>query len=208
MRYFALSLFIIGVCSVVYGFAADVRTFPPAKEGLVLHDFTDYSRLQEAGLQAGNIIIAYDGEITDTPEKLMELIKSRDKGPVELSYYNGPELKHVQVPAGPLGGYVSPASPSKGEEYTTLDNGVLVESVQDGSQAQRIGLLPGDIILKYGGMRMRNNQELVDAVKEHSQDQARIVYVRRGIHKVVNAERGELGIRIRPTLIALPGLRI
>ncbi len=72
---------------------------------------------------------------------------------------------------------------------------VEIRSVNQGSQAERVGLEPDDIIITYNGHKITHARDLISQVKKDASDaSAHIVILREGnLHKL-NLESGSIGI--------------
>jgi hypothetical protein len=79
-------------------------------------------------------------------------------------------------------------------------NRVRIDDVMAGSPAAEVGLQAGDMILRYGDVRLFSPDELV----AHSQsgnegEMVRLVVIRNGTRFEVDVPRGPLGLRVNPT---------
>jgi serine protease Do len=71
-------------------------------------------------------------------------------------------IAHGKVIRGQLGVYVQPLSPEMAKQFGLSEaEGALVASVNPGSAAAKAGIKQGDIILKFNGQTVANNNELV-----------------------------------------------
>lgn len=76
-------------------------------------------------------------------------------------------------------------------------NRIRVSSVIPGSQAERSGLLPGDVIERYDGRRLFSPGELRSATTQGMRDEFVAVQIRRGDGRVDTwLQRGPLGVHI------------
>jgi len=72
--------------------------------------------------------------------------------------------------------------------------GAVIEVVQDGSPADRAGLVNGDIILTFNGTEIEELRDLTRAVAETTPDAAAdVIVLHRGTQKTVEVTIGTLG---------------
>ncbi len=78
------------------------------------------------------------------------------------------------------------------------DNRVVVSDVLQGSAAEAAGVLPGDIVLRYDGVRIFNRGELLRATTEgRARSNVAVDVVRGGESRRVYIPRGPLGITLK-----------
>jgi len=136
--------------------------------GVLVKEVAADSPAAEAGIRAGDVIVAIDGHDVDDPEDLRFRVATLPVGaPVPLTVWRAgkeqaasaalvvpPETppRDTQTLEGrhPLAGVtVSNLNPALDEEMS-LDmttRGVVIDEVRDGSYAQRIGLQKGDLLV-------------------------------------------------------------
>ena len=104
------------------------------------------------------------------------------------------------VIAGALGGCSGtrvPESQISAAQPKSVERELRVEKVVEGSQAHRLGLKPGDIIVEYDGKRVETLAELSEAITAASGPEIKLV-IRRGgklIDKTV--QPGKLGVHLQ-----------
>ncbi len=135
--------------------------------GVLVKEVVADSPAAQAGIRAGDVIVAIAGHEVDDPEDLRFRVATLPVGaPARLSYWRGGKQQEAtatlvtppETPARdtqtlegkhPLAGVtVSNLNPALDEELS-LDNnvrGVVINEVRDGSYAQRLGLQKGDIV--------------------------------------------------------------
>jgi len=112
------------------------------------------------------------------------------------------DLTFVRVfPKGTSQAYVPPIQsdmpPPPFSQHPTLISTVKVISVLPDTQAQSIGLLPGDYIIQYDGVLVHTAQQLVKEVKEkHDKSNVDIMIVRRNNPFRYGLKGGIIGVRI------------
>lgn len=153
----------------------------------------------KSGLRAGDVILSIDGYEVDSPRALnFRLGTSTIGGETEIDYWrdrsvrrtrmaliSAPEVppRNISLLEGrqPLAGAkVANLSPALAEELglNTLDSGVIVLEIANGSPAAQLRFRPGDRILEVDGQRIGNVRELKQAMSKY-RDQWHLL-VRRG----------------------------
>ena len=70
----------------------------------------------------------------------------------------------------------------------TISEGVLVNSVVEGSPAESAGILEGDVLLQFNGKKLLELQMLVQAISDTGETEAKVHLVRDGELTVVNVK--------------------
>ena len=107
----------------------------PAEDGGVsLEGVMENSPAEKAGLQAGGIVGAINGEAVDSPEQLIEVVGEYDSGDtLKISYRRGGEKNEVKVKLARLGDLLgSPPS----EEETDEEEDAAEEPAQRGEESE------------------------------------------------------------------------
>ena len=146
---------------------------------------------EKAGLQAGDIILSFDGKPIDRSSDLpvlvanspvgrkatMEIWRNRGKETIAVATTEGNAREKVASDDsgkahGRLGVAVRPLSP---EERSQLKGkaGVVVEQVS--GAAARAGLQPGDLVLSVNGKAVKSPEELRDQVAKSGHNAALLV---------------------------------
>lgn len=182
-------------------FAIDVQalTGPLAKAsgaaGGVIVTYVNPQGPAAGQIQPGDVIAAVDGTSVTTPEQFQQLVRSRPPGstaalrmvrrgrPIEAAVVvrdlTGPPL--AAPPPDPRGGMVIRTIPGTGVE---------VVGVQAGLQAERAGLLPGDIIIRVNDRDAPTEDALLAAYRQATPETPLLLTVRRGRqHHVLALER-------------------
>jgi serine protease Do len=140
----------------------------------------------KAGLQAGDVILGFDGQPVDTagdlpaavaarqPGKTVKLQVWRDKSAREFEVKLGAMEDKAEVAAngdpagsGRLGMMVRPLTPDE-RQQSDLSDGLVVEDV-DGAAAEA-GIRPGDVVISANGKAVKSVQQLrsvVAGAKDH-----------------------------------------
>ena len=131
------------------------------------------SAAEEAGIQAGDVIVAIDGRPAENSTGLRNMIGLMRLGTdMEITYIRDGELKKITARTGRSSSQVLAESEAvdkfRGAEFRDLDpshpryetvEGVLVADVQEGSHAERNGLRAGDIVTAVNRVKVRSVAE-------------------------------------------------
>jgi serine protease Do len=150
-------------------------------EGALVGDVSPDSPAARAGLEAGDILIRYDGTpIDDTNELRFLVAATRPGSSVDLDILRDGKRKVIDVEIGELEeASVTPkderqeSTPQLGMNYQTLDDetarrlgydknpgGIVVTRVEPFSAAARAGLSPRDVIVEVDGTLIKDADEL------------------------------------------------
>ena len=131
------------------------------------------SAAEEAGLQAGDVIIAIDGRLVEDSISLRNTIGLMRLGTdMEVTYIRDGEKRTMRARTGRSSSQVLAESEAvdkfRGAEFRDLDpshprfetvEGVLVSRVEEGSPAERNGLQAGDIVTAVNRVKVRSVAE-------------------------------------------------
>lgn len=123
-----------------------------------------------AGIKAGDILVALGGEAVDTSHSLPTIVARHAPGQeIEIAYIHAGKLLKQRVLLGSLDHPESTPNTESGEDLFGLSlrnltpsekqrvrQGVLVTAVADGSNAEAIGFVAGDVILEINGQPISN----------------------------------------------------
>jgi serine protease Do len=140
----------------------------------------------DAGIEPGDIILEFDGEVIDSSGDLPHVVGLIAPGTeVDVLIMREGKQKTIEVEVGGLDadddisqaysggasdggsgrlGIVVEEAPEEALARFDLDGGVRVRSVEPGSPADRAGLQPGDIITAVGSAPVRSVEALADIV--------------------------------------------
>ncbi len=75
---------------------------------------------------------------------------------------------------------------------------VRIQGVIDGSQAQALGLLEGDLIIEYDGVKIRSARQLIrERKKKAHKDQVEVIVIRNSVLMPFILGGGIIGVRIK-----------
>ena len=139
------------------------------------------SPAEEAGMQAGDVVIAMEGEAIGNSAELRNRVGMTLVGEsVELTLLRDGERRRIEVQVGQVSGQSAGAVTAPQIEGALLREqrstdpwygkveGVIVESVTPDSAAHRNGLRDGDLILSVNRRRVRSVEELGEAADNQS----------------------------------------
>jgi membrane-associated protease RseP (regulator of RpoE activity) len=154
-------------------------------EGGVSFDYakTPGGPADQAGLVGGDIITSFDGREVKTEDEIMSLLRATTIGKtVEVLYLRDGEPKKTQLTTiskdqmDELDNAYSSRS-GRGKFGYNNDNttrvlipgtkmyGVQLNSLDDGEPAQRAGIKEGDIVIEFGGVPIRTEEEFLSRVR-------------------------------------------
>ena len=141
--------------------------------GALVSQVVPGSAADEAGIQAGDIILAIDGRPVEDGAGLRNMIGLMRLGTdMEITYVRDGEKRKMRAKTGRSSGRLLAESRAvdkfRGAEFRDLDpshpqydtvEGVLVAQVEEGSPAERNGLQPGDIVTAVNRVKVRSVTE-------------------------------------------------
>jgi Do/DeqQ family serine protease len=159
--------------------------------GALVASITPDSPAAKAGLRAGDVVLEVDGIGVDDPAALnyryaLKAIGNTARLTVER---NGRKiLLNIRLEAAPerqadeieistrspfMGARVSNFTPEIANRLRAdpaSADGVVIVNIADGSNAQRVGLRPGDIILEVNGTKIENTGDLDRAAQQQTRE--------------------------------------
>ena len=145
--------------------------------GALVSQVVPGSAAEEAGIQAGDVILAIDGRIVEDSTGLRNMIGLMRLGTdMEITYIRDGEERTMRARTGRTSSQILAESEAvnkfKGAEFRDLDpthprydsvEGVLVAEVEEGSAAERNGLRPGDIVTAVNRAKVTSVAEFSEA---------------------------------------------
>ena len=151
-----------------------------AAEGALISQVVPGSAAEQAGLQAGDVILEIDGRPVDDSSSLRNMIGLMRLGTaMEITYIRDGEQRRMTAKTGLSSNQILAESEAvnkfKGAEFRNLDpshprydsvEGVLVDRVEEGSPAERNGLRQGDIVTAVNRVKVRSVAEFSKAAAD------------------------------------------
>jgi len=162
------------------------------KEGVLVTRVIPGSPAEKAGLKAGDVIIAVNGEkVSNFRDLQFKIIKLKPGTEATVTVLRKGEKKTLKVKIGELpediasggttplnlGLAVRDLSPQEIKSYK-VPYGVMVEEVRPESPAEEAGLRPGDIILEVQNSPVKNTKEFFEKLQELKEKGKRKVALR------------------------------
>jgi Do/DeqQ family serine protease len=155
--------------------------------GVLVAGIVEKGPADEAGIRRGDIILEVDGRVVDDPESFgyrfalkgtegrtaVTVMRGGKKNTLQVRLITAPETRPrepVRIRArSPLAGVTAVnLSPAVAEELS-IDagtEGVVLQEVERGSVASRVGFQPGDLILAINGERIAASRDLDRAMRD------------------------------------------
>ncbi len=161
-----------------------------AAEGVLVNQVFEDGPADEAGVEAGDVIVAFGGEPVTNPRELQTAVAWTEPGKrAKVELLRGGKRKTVTVEVGrrseapqvagtqpkeeepaeleDLGLEVGPVTPQAAEQLGyDQGQGVLVTGVETGGVAQRAGLRPGMLILRVAGQKVTSVREFRSRIEK------------------------------------------
>ncbi len=126
-----------------------------------------------------------------------------------FEYGNAALLQIVVLPGAQDDNYPTAPLANQKENVSDTVKAVSVVGVIDGTQAQSVGLMKGDIILEYGGLTIGSTDELIKATKTKTNtDQVEILVLRENYRLRFILNGGLIGLRITNATISKESLTV
>jgi len=175
-------------------------------EGVIVTEVMEDSPAEKAGLKVEDVILALNGERMKNTTQLSTRIGSTDPGSsIDLKILRGGKEKTLSVKIGEapaeepiakaqkksvesLGFSVSDLTLALRQQYDIdEDKGVVVTSVEQGSNSYRAGLRKGDLILKLNRRSVDSVDEFYNNLQDVEEGEPIALYLKRGDQKLFAA---------------------
>lgn len=173
-----------------------------SSDGALVADVTDDSPADEAGLMVGDVITKFADTTIDSPKTLSKVVADQEPGSTaRVQVWRDGSKKTLKVTVAEMDKPANLLASNRSGETTQnrlglrlaplTDNyrarlgtpedvdGVVVESVQPGSEAAEKGLRPGDVITRVNGHEV-SSPETVENEMDSADNDRVLVLVRRG----------------------------
>ena len=169
-------------------------------KGVLIPEVTKDSAADKAGVKHNDIVLELNGEPVESADAFRNRIAMLKPGAkVKLVVWRDGRRKTITVPLGkrPSTNELTGDLPKETVEelgFTVQDltdelierfgyegqSGVVVSSVDSGSQAERKGIAPGALIREVNQQKVRNTKEFNDAIKKAKKEGGAVLLVKRG----------------------------
>jgi serine protease Do len=175
-------------------------------EGSLVTQIAPNSPAAKAGLQAGDVILKYNGtDISRTSELLNYLNRSAPKQQIQLEVLRDDKRRNINAtlstaPDDTPANASNQAQPNKGpvigvtirnltpNEMSSLDikGGVVIQDVRPGGVAAQARIMPNDVVTNINGKTVLNSNHFVETVSELNKGSvARVTLIRQGQRVIV-----------------------
>lgn len=175
-------------------------------EGSLVTQIAPNSPAAKAGLQAGDVILKYNGtDISRTSELLNYLNRSAPKQQIQLEVLRDDKRRNINAtlstaPDDTPANASNQAQPNKGpvigvtirnltpNEMSSLDikGGVVIQDVRPGGIAAQARIMPNDVVTNINGKTILNSNQFVETVSELNKGSvARVTLIRQGQRVIV-----------------------
>ena len=175
-------------------------------EGSLVTQIAPNSPAAKAGLQAGDVILKYNGtDISRTSELLNYLNRSAPKQQIQLEVLRDDKRRNINAtlttaPDETPANASNQAQPNKGpvigvtirnltpNEMSSLDikGGVVIQDVRPGGVAAQARIMPNDVVTNINGKAVLNSNQFVETVSELNKGSvARVTLIRQGQRVIV-----------------------
>lgn len=175
-------------------------------EGSLVTQIAPNSPAAKAGLQAGDVILKYNGtDISRTSELLNYLNRSAPKQQIQLEVLRDDKRRNISAtlsaaPDDTPANASNQAQPNKGpvigvtirnltpNEMSSLDikGGVVIQDVRPGGVAAQARIMPNDVVTNINGKTVLNSNQFVETVSELNKGSvARVTLIRQGQRVIV-----------------------
>ena len=154
-----------------------------SRRGVLARAVEDGSPAADAGIQAGEAVIAIDGHDLHSAQEYEQRIRDHgEHGDIVLQISRNGELHPVTVHARlyPLEKADGLAWRLLGLRLTEARHGLEVARVRPGSPVSRIGIENGDVVVALGGTPLKSTDEFRRKMIEIRLGQSALVSIRRG----------------------------
>ncbi len=191
------------------------------EQGLLITEVIPESAAAEANLQRGHIILAADGELTNEPDALRQLVTTVGAGErIRLTVLDGTEIRQLRVMLATTEPYLgvnvvgvsesnTPVEPTVTAEMTSTEIVPIVLTVLPDSPAAVAGFEVNDVITAVNGQSVTDVPDLVELMRQQQLGQEATFTVQRGKQSIIltaqlaphpdNPEQAFLGLELPPT---------
>jgi serine protease Do len=169
-------------------------------KGALVAEVVPGSPAEKAGLNRGDVIVAFKDKAVDTAHDLPAMVAQTPVGePVTLGVWRDGKTRHLPLTVGELAAdgpeEAQTAQPAQGtwgmhlqdlspalarQQGLESDQGVLVVAVQPGSPAAEAGIRPGDLLLEVNRQTVQSVREVQEILAKATNQESLLALVQRG----------------------------
>ncbi|MFQ5639849.1 MAG: PDZ domain-containing protein [bacterium] len=209
-----------------------------SRAGLLITFIEENSPAEDAGLWEDDVILSYNGSSVELAKDLTKAVRKTEPGSTaKLRIFRDGEEKTIEVKIAARKEQrhrtmvwsgddehiaISLSRPRLGvsvhelnedlASYFSVDanKGVLISKVHEDTPAEKAGLKAGDVITKVDDEEIRDQEDLIDVLRDYEDgDEATVEFVRKGkLQKVVVELEGSILHNIRINEFIAPRLRM
>ncbi len=151
-------------------------------EGMLITEVLDGSSAQRAGLRPGDVLVALNGHSVEDKDRYLQLLRNHTQGEMlqlDLVREGAPLQRELRAEAFPPGRIRAMAEQRWGFSAVPGRSGLTVQRVRKNGPAFQLGLQPGDVIVKIGGLHMETEDSFLYAFTRHRMDGTLLMLVAR-----------------------------
>jgi len=179
---------------------SDLKEIYKSDGGAFILNVEKNSPASTAGLKLGDLITMIDGKVVKSANDLKNIVGNKTPGKsVKVKYERNGKIKETNIVLANMNKSLNPNTKKDYIEGLSLEEltdrikakyqipshiqGVLVNGVKAGSQADKFGFMPGDIIVQVDQRSIENMKDIEKALSKKSK---KIVFINRnGYHKPI-----------------------
>jgi serine protease Do len=170
--------------------------------GIIVDEVMEDSPAEKAGLKRYDVIVEFEGKPVGKSNEFMNRVAMLKPGTkVEMVVLRNKRRKTITLNLATLPSMAErtgalPKETRKDLGFSVEDltddvardygykglSGVIVTSVDDGSQAAEKGIAPGALIMEVNQQKVRNATEFNEAIKDAKKEGTALLYVKRGLY--------------------------
>ncbi len=151
--------------------------------GMLITEVYDKTPAKSAGLRPGDVVLSLNGEAVEDNDHYLQLLRNHTQGErIRLELLRNGKSVQQDLRAVAFSPDLARqlAEARWGFAVEAEKNGLTVRSVRPGSPAAQLGMQPGDVIIKIGGLHMENFGNYLYAFTKHRLDATVLMLVGRG----------------------------
>ncbi len=179
----------------------DLKEIYKNKHGAFILDVAKGSPASKSGLKLGDLIIKVDGEKIKSANDLKTIVAEKIPGkPIKIEFERDGKIKKAVIVLANMDKSLNKAVKTTYIQGATLEEltdnirtkyqipthikGIIILKIKPNSKAQKLGFIPGDIIVQVDQMSIENFKDFEEAMNENKNK--KIVFINRnGYHKPI-----------------------